>query len=213
MLSNVDYPLLQGTNTPRDFVEYPSQFNEMWAREPAVLAHYAHHYQTGQPLPPALLDKVLQAEKFGQGYKTTEYLASAMVDQCWHQIGPDAAPTAAGVMAFEKSALQRLHVDLVEVPPRYHSPYFLHVFDNAYDAAYYAYLWSDVLARDSEQWFHRHGGLDRSNGDFFRAKVLSRGRSQEPERLFEGFYGAPPDITPLLEHRGLAPALHNAAPH
>ena len=213
MLSSVTYPLLHGTLTPRDFVEYPSQFNEMWAREPVVLAHYAHHYQTGEPLPQALLDKLLASQKFGQGYATTEYLAAAIVDQSWHQIRPDQAPPPSKVMAFEKAALQRAHVDLWAVPPRYYSPYFLHIFDFEYSADYYAYVWSDVLARDTEQWFHRHGGLSRANGDFFRAKVLSRGRSEEPGKLFEQFYGGPAEIGPLLENRGLAPALHNAGPH
>ena len=213
MLSSVTYPLLHGTSTPRDFVEYPSQFNEMWAREPVVLAHYAHHYQTGEPLPPALLDKLLASRKFGQGYVTTEYLAAAMLDQSWYQIRPDQAPPPSKVMAFEKAALQRAHVDLEAVPPRYHSPYFSHIFEIGYDADYYAYVWSDVLARDTEQWFHRHGGLNRANGDFFRAKVLSRGRSEEPGKLFEQFYGGPAEIGPLLENRGLAPALHNASPH
>jgi len=203
MFSSVTYPLLHGTQTPADFVEYPSQFNEMWAREPAVLAHYARHYQTGEPLPPALLDQILAAQKFGQGYATTEYLAAALIDQSWHQIGPDQVPAASRVMGFEKAALQRARVDLAEVPPRYHSPYFVHVFDVGYDAGYYAYIWSEVLARDTEQWFHRHGGLGRANGDFFRAKVLSRGRTEEPKDLFEKFYGAPADVTPLLEHRGL----------
>ncbi len=211
MLSSVRYPLLHGTRTPRDFVEYPSQFNEMWAREPAVLAHYARHVRTGEPMPPALLKKVLAAQKFDQGYATTEYLAAAILDQSWHQIDPRQAPPAAKVMAFEKTALQRAHVDVDAVPPRYHSPYFSHVFDIGYDANYYAYIWSEVLARDTEQWFHHHGGLNRANGDFFRAKLLSRGRTEEPEQLFEGFYGAPADIGPLLEHRGLTAA--HLAPH
>jgi peptidyl-dipeptidase Dcp len=213
MLSSVNYPLLHGTVTPRDFVEYPSQFNEMWAREPAVLAHYARHFKTGQPMPPDLLEKVLAAQKFDQGYATTEYLAAAMLDQSWHQIGPERAPPASQVMGFEKAALGRAGVDLAAVPPRYHSPYFMHIFAGGYSAGYYAYLWSEVLARDTEQWFHRHGGLNRANGDFFRAKVLSRGRSEEPKPLFEAFYGGPAEIGPLLQHRGLAPTLHNAGPH
>jgi peptidyl-dipeptidase Dcp len=213
MLSSVNYPLLHGTSTPRDFVEYPSQFNEMWAREPAVLAHYARHFQTGEPMPRALLDKVLAAQKFGQGYATTEYLAAAILDQSWHQVEPAQAPPAPRVMAYETAALQRTHDDLAAVPPRYHSTYFMHIFAGGYSAGYYAYVWSEVLARDTEQWFHRHGGLDRANGDFFRAKVLSRGRTEEPRALFEAFYGGPAEIGPLLEHRGLAPALHNAGPH
>jgi peptidyl-dipeptidase Dcp len=178
-----------------------------------VLAHYARHFQTGEPMPRALLDKVLAAQKFDQGYATTEYLAAAILDQSWHQIGPERAPPAAQAMAFEKAALQRARVDLEAVPPRYHSSYFTHIFDVGYDAKYYAYIWSEVLARDTEQWFHRHGGLDRANGDFLRAKVLSRGRSEEPKPLFEAFYGGPAEIGPLLQHRGLAPTLHNAGPH
>ncbi len=206
MLSNTNYPTLSGTNTPPDFVEYPSQFNEMWAREPVVLAHFARHYQTGEALPQALLDKILAAQKFGQGYVTTEYMAAAILDQAWHQIGPEQAPAAAQVASFESSALARAHVDLHAVPPRYHSPYFLHIFNLGYDASYYAYTWSEVLARDTEQWFHAHGGLNRANGDFFRAKILSRGRTEEPKVLFESFYGQAPQIGPLLERHGLIPS-------
>jgi peptidyl-dipeptidase Dcp len=212
-LSNVTYPMLGMAATPPDFVEYPSQFNEMWAREPAVVAHYAHHVQTGAPIPRELMESLLAAGKFGQGYAATEYAAAALLDQAWHQIGPEQAPPAARVMAFEKAALQRASVDLAAVPPRYHSPYFAHIFSGGYDAGYYGYTWSEVLARDTGQWFHRHGGLDRANGDFFRAKVLSRGRTEEPKRLFEEFYGGAAEIGPLLEYRGLAAPLHNAGPH
>ena len=214
MFSNVTYPMLSMLSTPPDFAEYPSQFNEMWAREPAVLRHYARHYQTDAAMPPALLDKVLAAQEFGQGYVATEYLAAAVLDQSWYQITGNQAPPPSGVMRFEKAALQRAGVDLPDVPPRYHSPYFLHIFtDGGYDAGYYGYIWSEVLARDTGQWFHRHGGLGRANGDFYRAKVLSRGRTSEPNELFERFYGGPAEIGPLLEYRGLLPASRGAASH
>jgi len=203
LFSDVNYPSLAGTSVPRDFVEFPSQYNEMWAREPIVFAHYAKHYQTGAPMPRALLDKVLAAEKFGQGFSTTEYIAAALLDQQWHQITASQAPAADKVMAFEAAALKKDAVEYAPVPPRYHSLYFSHAFAGGYAAGYYAYIWSEVLARDVEQWFHTHGGLQRANGDFLRAKILSRGRSMNPELMFEQFYGGPPDIGPLLEHRGL----------
>jgi peptidyl-dipeptidase Dcp len=207
MLSDVEYASLSGTNVPPDFGEYPSQYNEMWAREPQVLAHYARHYQTGAAMPQALLQKVLSGQTYGQGYATLEYLEAAMVDQSMHQIAPAQAPPANAVMAFEAAALKRDGVDYPPVPPRYHAPYFLHVFSNDYSAAYYAYLWSEVLARDTGQWFHTHGGMTRANGDFLRAKILSRGRTRDPAVLFSEFYGGPPEVGPLLEYRGLqAPA-------
>ncbi len=203
LFSDVNYPSLSGTSVPRDFVEFPSQYNEMWAREPIVFTHYAKHYQTGAPMPQALLDKVLAAEKFGQGFATTEYIAAALLDQTWHQITAAQAPSADKVMAFEAAALKKDGVEYAPVPPRYHSLYFSHAFAGGYAAGYYAYIWSEVLARDVERWFHTHGGLQRANGDFLRAKVLSRGRTANPEVLFEQFFGGPPDIGPLLEHRGL----------
>ncbi len=203
LFSDVNFPTLAGTAVPRDFVEFPSQFNEMWAREPAVFTHYARHYQTGAPMPQAMLDKVLAAQKFGQGYETTEYIAASLLDQAWHDLTAAQAPPADKVMAFETAALQNAGVDFAPVPPRYHSLYFAHIFSSGYAAGYYAYIWSEVLARDAEQWMHTHGGLQRANGDFLRAKVLSRGRTANPEVLFEQFYGGPPDIGPLLEHRGL----------
>jgi peptidyl-dipeptidase Dcp len=204
MLSAVTYPTLSGTAVPRDFVEYPSQYNEMWAREPSVLAHYARHYQTGAAMPPVLFEKVLAAQTFGQGYATTEYIAAALLDQSWHRLTPAEAPAAEQAMAFEAAALKREGVDYPPVPPRYHTPYFSHIFAGGYSAGYYAYLWSEVLARDTGQWFHTHGGMTRANGDYLRAKVLSRGRTRDPQLLFREFYGQPPDIGPLLEYRGLA---------
>jgi peptidyl-dipeptidase Dcp len=204
MLSNVQYPLLSGVSVPRDFVEYPSQYNEMWAREPAVLANFAHHYQSGAPMPQALLDKVIAAQNFDPGYRTTEYVAAATIDQSWHQIDAEQAPAADEVMSFESAALQKHGLAYGPVPPRYHSPYFLHAFSGGYSAGYYAYLWSEVLARDTGAWLHRHGGMTRANGDYLRAMILSRGRTEDPQKLFQEFYGGPPDIGPLLEYRGLA---------
>ena len=206
MLSNVRYPLLSGTAVPRDFVEYPSQYNEMWARDPSVVAHYARHYQSGEPMPPELLARVLVAQNFNQGYATTEYLEAALLDQAWHQITVAQAPDAQQVPAFERQALKASGLDYPPVPPRYHSTYFAHVFEGGYSAGYYAYLWSEVLARDTGQWFHTHGGLTRANGDYLRARVLSRGRSDDPQVLFRNFYGRAPEIEPLLEYKGLAGA-------
>ena len=204
MLSNVNYPLLSGTAVPRDFVEFPSQYNEMWAREPEVLAHFAKHYQTGQPMPQELLNKVLTAQKFNQGYATTEYLAAALLDQEWHLITADQAPKPGDITAFEAAALRKNGIDFADVPPRYHSDYFSHIFAGGYSSGYYAYLWSEVLARDTGKWMHDHGGLTRANGDYLRDKVLSRGRTEDPQTQFRNFYGSDPDIGPLLEYRGLA---------
>jgi len=203
MLSDVRYPLLSGTSVPRDFVEYPSQYNEMWAREPAVLANFAKHYQTGAPMPQELLTKVLTAQRFNQGYATTEYLAAAMLDQEWHLVTAAQAPSAADVAAFEAAALRKNGIDYADVPPRYHSEYFSHIFAGGYAAGYYAYLWSEVLARDTGKWMHDRGGLTRANGDYLREKVLSKGRSEDPQVLFRNFYGREPDIGPLIEYRGL----------
>lgn len=208
MFSNVKYPRFSGTSVPRDFVEYPSQVNEMWADWPSVLANYARHYQTGAPMPQALLDKVIAAQKFNQGYATTEYLAAAMLDQNWHQLGSaDSTVPADRVMAFEAAALQRDGVDFSAVLPRYRTPYFSHVM-GGYSAGYYAYIWSEVLDADSVKWMREHGGLTRANGDHFRKTLLSRGGSADAMVLFHDFTGHAPDIQPLLERRGLdsAPA-------
>ena len=204
MLSNVEYPSLSGTETPPDFVEYPSQYNEMWAREPQVVAHYAHHYQTGAPMPPALLAKVLAAQQFDAGYATTEYVAAALLDLSWYQLQAAQVPAPADVPGFEAAALRSAGVDYAPVPPRYHSAYFHHIFDDDYSAGYYAYFWSEVFARDTGAWLHAHGGLTRANGEYLRKMVLSRGRTAEPMELFKNFYGRGPEIGPLLEYRGLA---------
>jgi peptidyl-dipeptidase Dcp len=205
LFSAVHYPQFSGTNVPRDFVEYPSQYNEMWATEPRVLANYAKHYQTGVAMPKTLMDKVLAARKFNQGFATTEYLAAAIVDQAWHQLPAGRTPSASEVEAFEAAALKQAGIDFYAVPPRYRSTYFSHVFASAtgYSAGYYAYIWSDVLARNTEHWFNSNGGLQRRNGDLLRAKVLSRGFSVDALTMFKDFYGRDPDIAPLLESRGL----------
>jgi peptidyl-dipeptidase Dcp len=205
LFSNVQYPHFSGTSVPRDFVEYPSQYNEMWMTEPRVLANYARHYQSGAPMPKALMDKVLAARKFNQGYATTEYLAAAIVDQAWHQLPAGKTPAQADVAKFESEALKAAGLDFAPVPPRYRSTYFSHVFASStgYSAGYYAYIWSEVLARDTEHWFETHGGLKRENGDRLRQKVLSRGFSVDALTMFRDFYGKGPEIGPLLEARGL----------
>ncbi|HEX2493374.1 MAG TPA: M3 family metallopeptidase [Steroidobacter sp.] len=208
LFSNVQYPQFSGTNVPRDFVEFPSQYNEMWATDPGVLANYARHYQTGAPMPKELLDKVLAARKFNQGYATTEYLAAALLDQAWHQLTPGKTPDRDHIAEFETAALKNAGVALCAVPPRYRSTYFSHVFADpiGYSAGYYAYIWSELLARDTEHWFNTHGGLTRVNGDRLRDKILSRGFSADALTLFRDFYGKEPDIKPLLESRGLISA-------
>ena len=203
VFSNAKYPLLSGTNVPPDFVEFPSQFNEMWARDPAVLANIAKHYKTGEAMPKELLDKVLAAQTYGMGYATLEYTEAAMLDMSWHQMPAARLPKPEAVMATEQTILKKDRVAYAPVPPRYHSTYFQHIFAGGYQAGYYAYMWSEVLARDSGAWFTAHGGLTRQNGDTFRAKILSRGRTKEPDVLFKEFYGKAPDIKPLLQYRGL----------
>jgi peptidyl-dipeptidase Dcp len=205
MFSSVTYPMLAGTNVPLDFGEYPSQFNEMWARDPKVLAHFAHHYQSGAPMPQDLMSKVLAVQTFGEGFITTESLEASMLDQSWYQLSAARTPLAANVMEFEARALRDNGLNYSAVPPRYHTPYFDHIFsgNDDYSGGYYAYTWSNVLARDTGKWFYDHGGLTRANGDVFRAKILSRGRTQEPEAMFEGFYGKAPEIAPLLDYKGL----------
>ena len=201
MFSNVKYPRFAGTNVPRDFVEYPSQVNEMWADWPSILANYAKHYQTGAPMPKELLDKVLASSKFNQGFTTTEYLAAALLDQRWHQLAPNQIPTDA--LAFEASALKSAGVNYAPVPPRYRSTYFSHIWGGGYSAGYYAYLWSEVLDAGSVEWFKNNGGLSRKNGDHFRDTLLSRGGSNDAIGLYRDFSGGEPDVGPLLKRRGL----------
>lgn len=198
---DVRYPYFS-MNVPRDFVEYPSQVNEMWADWPEVLAHYAKHYQTGAPMPKELLDKVIAASKFNQGFATTEYLEAAMLDQRWHQLPLEQIPDASGVMAFEASALKADGFDYAPVPPRYRTPYFSHIM-GGYAAGYYAYIWSEVLAANTSKWIRDHGGLTRENGDRVREKVLAPGGEIAPGQLFPNLAGYQAKIEPLLEQRGL----------
>ncbi len=201
MFSDVKYPSIAGTNVPRDFVEFPSQFNEHWALDPKVFANYAKHHATGEPMPQALVERIVKARGFNQGYGTVEYLAAALLDQAWHTLPADAPKQDAD--AFEAEALKRFKVDLAEVPPRYRTPYFSHIWGGGYSAGYYAYLWADVINHDAYQWFVEHGGLTRANGQAFRDKVLSRGGSEELGAMYRAFRGKDPDVAPLLKHRGL----------
>ena len=203
MFSHVKYPRFAGTGVPRDFVEFPSQVNEMWAVWPEVLQNYAKHYQTGAPLPPALLAKVEATKKFNQGFMTTELVAANVIDQAWHQLAPAAVPGADGVVAFEAAVLQKAGLDFAPVPPRYRSTYFSHSFAGGYSASYYSYFWSEVLDADTVDWIKAHGGLTRANGDRFRSLLLSRGGSADAMVLFRNFTGGDPDIGPLLKRRGL----------
>ncbi len=210
MFSDVEYPYFSGTSVPRDFVEFPSQVNEMWADWPSVLANYAKHHQTGEAMPQALLDKVLASQKFNQGFATTEYLGAAMLDQSYHQLPADQIPDAASIMAFEAKALAKDGIDYAPVPPRYRTPYFSHIM-GGYAAGYYAYIWSEVLDANTVQWIEANGGLKRENGDRFRDTLLSRGGSKDASQLFVDFTGHGPDIQPLLVKRGLAEAPEDGA--
>jgi peptidyl-dipeptidase Dcp len=202
LFANATYPLISGTNTARDWVEFPSQFNEHWALYPDVLKHYAKDYRTGKPMPQALVDKLKKAAKFNQGYALGEVVAAAELDMQWHTLSPDAPKQDADT--FEAEALKAAHVDFPYVPPRYRSSYFLHIWANGYAAGYYAYLWTEMLDDDAFAWFKAHGGLTRENGQRFRDMILSRGHSEDYGPMFRAFYGKDPDIAPMLVHRGLA---------
>lgn len=202
MFSNVNYPSFSGTSVPRDFVEYPSQVNEMWADWQAVLENYAVHYETGEAMPKDLLDKVLATARFNQGFITTEYLAASMLDQAWHQKKPEELPNADGLLEFEAKALDAAGVTMDSIPPRYRSTYFSHII-GGYSAGYYSYIWSEVLDADTVEWFKENGGMLRENGDRFRRTLLSRGGAEDAMTLYRNFRGAEPDIQPLLDRRGL----------
>lgn len=204
LFSDVTYPFFSGTRVPRDFVEFPSQVFEMWMVWPEVLERYAVHHETGQPMPRELVDKVLALRSFDQGYKTTEYLAAAIVDQALHRLQPDQVPGAGDVMAFEARALRQAGAALEEVPPRYRTTYFSHIF-GGYDAGYYSYIWAEVLDADAVEWFEEHGGLTRENGEHYRATVLSKGGSVDEMELYRTFRGRDARVEPLLERRGLTP--------
>jgi len=202
MFSHVKYPLISGTSVPRDFVEFPSQFNEHWADEPTVFANYAKHYQTGAPMPKALLDRIKAAGTFGQGYATTEAVGAGLLDMAWHTQSTD---EKVSTDAFEAAALKKYHVDYALVPPRYRSSYFAHIFDSGYAAGYYAYLWTAVLRDDAFYWFKEHGGMTRENGQRFRDMILSKGNSEDLDAAYRAFRGRDPSVEPLLIERGLKP--------
>ncbi len=204
MLSNVKYPTIAGTNVPRDFVEFPSQFNEHWALDPVVFANFAKHYKTGEPMPQALVEKIRKSSTFNQGYDTTEYLAAALLDLAWHSQSAESATT--DVAAFEPAALKKFKLQIAEVPPRYRSTYFSHIWGGGYAAGYYAYLWSELLDDDAFYWFKEHGGMTRENGQRFREMILSRGNTMDVAAMYRAFRGRDPIVEPLLIERGLKPA-------
>ncbi|HEX2724168.1 MAG TPA: peptidyl-dipeptidase Dcp [Gemmatimonadaceae bacterium] len=201
MLSNTRYPTVSGTNTPRDFVEFPSQFNENWALEPAVFANYAKHFSTGAPMPQDLVAKIKKVGTFNQGFATTEYLAASLLDIAWHTL-PPGSPLQ-DVNRFESDALKRYNIAMAEIPPRYRTTYFSHIWPGGYASSYYAYLWSEVLDHDAYAWFQENGGLTRANGQRFRDMVLSRGSTQDPADLYRLFRGREPSVEYLILHRGL----------
>ena len=202
ILSDVNYPSFSGTSVPRDFVEFPSQVYEMWATWPEVLENYAIHFKTNEPMPNDLLQKVLDARKFNQGFKTVEYLAASLLDQAWHQISIDETPNLNDFITFESNALMSAGIKLNTIPPRYRTTYFSHIM-GGYSAGYYSYIWSEVLDADTVEWFKENGGLKMENGDHFRETLLSKGGSKDAMSLFIDFRGQKPDIKHLLNRRGL----------
>ena len=202
LFANQRYATLSGTSTPRDFVEFPSQINEHWASHPDVFAHYARHYETGEPMPEALRQSLFRASKFNKGYDMTELLSAALLDMNWHSLNVNALPQ--NVEQFEAEALIKEKLDLAAVPPRYRSSYFSHIFGGGYAAGYYAYLWTQMLADDGYQWFVEHGGLNRENGQRFREAILSRGNSSDLETLYRDWRGHDPLIAAMLKNRGLS---------
>jgi len=204
MFADEQYPTLSGTATARDFVEFPSQFNEHWATDPKVFANYAKNYKTGEPMPQELVDKMKKAGKFNSGYNMTELTAAALLDMNWHMLGADAPLQDAD--AFETAALKKDGIDLSYVPPRYRSSYFQHIWGNGYAAGYYAYLWTQMLADDAFVNFKDHGGLTRENGDHFRSMILSRGNTEDLAKMYKDWRGQDPSLEPMLENRGLKEA-------
>jgi peptidyl-dipeptidase Dcp len=203
LFARVTYPKFSGTSVFRDFVEFPSQVNEMWMLWPEVLANYAKHHVTGEPLDQGIVDRILSSETFNEGFATSEYLAAALLDQAWHTLGVDEAAAITDVAAFEAAALTRVGLDNPAVPTRYSSTYFAHVFSGGYDAGYYSYIWSEVLDADTVAWFKENGGLTRENGDRFRRLVLGVGGSRHALDAFREFRGRDAEIAPLLKRRGL----------
>ncbi len=201
LFSDVRYPTFSGTSVPRDFVEFPSQVNEMWLEDPEILASYARHHETGEPLPAELVERLAAARRFGEGFATTEYLAATLLDQAWHRLGPDDRVT--DVERFETDALAAAGIAEPTAPPRYRTTYFNHIFGGGYSAAYYSYIWSEVLDADTVEWFAENGGLRRENGDAFRRELLSRGGAVDPMEAYRAFRGRDPELAPLLARRGL----------
>ena len=201
MFAATEYPSLSGTSVARDFVEFPSQFNEHWATYPAIFSHYAKHYKTGAPMPEELAAKIKKAHDFNEGYLLTELLAAAELDMQWHTL--PVSPSLEDPDAFEKAALEKKNLLVSYVPPRYRSSYFSHIWAGGYSAGYYAYLWTEMLDDDAFQWFEDHGGLTRANGDRFRRMVLSRGNTEDLAKMYEAWLGASPNIEPMLKYRGL----------
>ncbi|MFU8946976.1 M3 family metallopeptidase [Mycetocola zhadangensis] len=201
LFARVTYPKFAGTNVYRDFVEFPSQVNEMWMLEPEVLENYAVHVETGERMPAETVAKLAEAATFNEGFSTSEYLAAALLDQAWHRLSP--SDTVTGVEAFEQKALAAVGLDNPAVPPRYSSTYFAHTFSGGYDAGYYSYIWSEVLDADTVEWFTENGGLTRTNGDRFRTLLLGVGGRQDPLEAYRAFRGRDARIEPLLKRRGL----------
>lgn len=203
LFSDVGYPRFAGTAVPRDFVEYPSQVNEMWMLNDEVAANFARHYQTGEPLPSGLLEKIRAASLWGEGFRTAEYLGATLLDWAWHVLSPGQQPVP-DPEAFEHKALVQAGIDPALVPPRYRTGYFKHIFPGGYSAGYYSYIWSEVLDADTVQWFTENGGLTRANGDAFRSKLLAKGFSRDPLQSFRDLRGRDALLAPLLERRGLS---------
>ena len=203
LFANQTYPLVSGTATARDWVEFPSQFNEHWSLDPKVLRHYAVNGKTGEVIPDALVDKIEKSQTWGQGYGLGELLAASQLDMQWHTLAPGAPKP--DVDAFETQALKNTGTDFPNVPPRYRSSYFLHIWANGYASGYYAYQWTVMLDDDAFSWFTKNGGLTRANGQRFRDMILSKGHTMDYGPMFKAFYGKDPDIGPMLEHRGLTP--------
>jgi len=201
MLTTVEYPRLAGTNVPRDFVEFPSQFNEHWALYPAVFANYAKNYKTREPMPEELADKIRKAKTFNQGFAMTEILEASLLDMAWHTLPP--GKEVANVDSFETAALNRYRVYYPLIPPRYRSTYFAHIWDEGYAAGYYSYLWAEVIDDDAFAWFMEHGGLTRANGERFEKMILSRGGSEDVAVLYRAFRGRDPSVKALIKDRGL----------
>ncbi|MBN6053404.1 M3 family metallopeptidase [Nonomuraea sp. RK-328] len=201
LFSEVRFPRVSGTSVPRDFVEYPSQVNEMWITWPEVLANYARHHETGEPMPVELVEKMKAAEQFNQGFMTVEYLAATLLDWAWHKLEP--GQTVEDAEAFEQAALEAAGIAFPPVRPRYRTNYFAHIFSGGYSAGYYSYIWSEVLDAESVEWFKENGGLRRENGDHFRRTLLSRGGATDPLTAFREFRGREASIEPLLKRRGL----------